>query len=65
MKTTVNSPLFESSPPTEKAILISLGLIVLFVESILILISSIRLGFLKKEVLTRKTKLGYDIDIFI
>ena len=40
-----------------------LAFIFLFIESIFILISSLKRGFLKKEVLTSKSNLGFDIVI--
>tara|TARA_Y100001968_G_scaffold261844_1_gene249832 strand:+ start:1036 stop:1275 length:240 start_codon:yes stop_codon:yes gene_type:complete len=40
-----------------------IAIILLFIESIYILLSGIKKGFLKKEVLTKKSNLGFDIII--
>ncbi|AAQ00203.1 MULTISPECIES: hypothetical protein [Prochlorococcus] len=44
---------------------ILLTMIIIFIESIYILIRAIDKGILKKEVLSRKSNLGFDIDIII
>ncbi len=42
-----------------------LTIVSLFLESICILIKGLKKGFLKKEVLSRDSKLGFDLDIII
>ncbi len=44
-------------------ILIYLTIIILFIESVYILIKGIKRGIFRKEVLTQKSKLGFDIII--
>ena len=44
-------------------IILIFSIISLFVESIIIIISSFKKGFLKREVLTKKTDLGFDLII--
>ena len=46
-------------------ILSILAIFILFIESILILVSFFKKGVMKKKVLTNKSKLGFDIDIYI
>ncbi len=48
---------------TEKIIILIIGWIFLFFESILILISFFRKGLRKKEILSTKSNLGFDIII--
>ena len=48
---------------SHKLIFIFLSISALFLESIFILISSVRKGFIKKETLSRRTNLGFDIII--
>ncbi len=38
---------------------------VIFFESILILFKGLKRGFMKKEVLSKNSKLGFDLDIII
>ncbi len=42
-----------------------LTIIVIFIESIYVLINGLRDGFLRKEVLSKESDLGFDIDIII
>ena len=44
-------------------ILTTIVLIILFIEAIYILISGIKKGFIKKEILTQKSDIGFDIII--
>ena len=44
-------------------ILITILLLILFFESIYIIISIIKKGIFKKEILTRKSNIGFDISI--
>tara|TARA_B100000700_G_C14723277_1_gene704772 strand:- start:1 stop:189 length:189 start_codon:yes stop_codon:yes gene_type:complete len=44
-------------------IILILSIISLFVESIIIIISSFRKGILKREILSKKTDLGFDLII--
>ncbi len=46
-------------------ILIILVIFILFIESIIILISFLRKGVFKKKILTKKSSIGFDIDIYI
>ena len=48
---------------TNNFIILIFSIIALFVESIIIIISLFKTGILKKEVLTKKTDLGFDLII--
>ena len=48
---------------TSKTIILFISVISLFIQSILILISGLKKGFVKKEILSRKTNLGFDLII--
>ena len=48
---------------TNNFIILIFSIISLFVESILIIISIFKKGILKKEILTKKTDLGFDLII--
>ena len=48
---------------TNNFIIIIISVISLFVESIIIIISLFKKGILKKEVLSKKTDLGFDLII--
>jgi len=50
---------------TFKAISFGFALLILFYDSILILLSGLRKGIFKKEVLSKKSKLGFDFKIII
>ena len=46
-----------------RAVFVLIAAIILFTESIYTLLVSFRKGFLKKQVLSSKTSLGFDFDI--
>ena len=48
---------------TNNFIILIFSIISLFVESIIIIISLFKKGFVKKEVLSKKTNLGFDLII--
>ncbi len=48
---------------TNNFIILILSIISLFIESILIMISFFKKGILKKEILSKKTDLGFDLII--
>ena len=48
---------------TNNFIILLFSIIYLFIESILILVSSFKKGILKKEILSKKANLGFDIII--
>ncbi len=48
-----------------KAIFLGLITAILFIESIYILVTSIRRGFLKKETLSKKSDFGFDFKIIM
>tara|TARA_Y100001968_G_scaffold315814_1_gene342848 strand:- start:3120 stop:3386 length:267 start_codon:yes stop_codon:yes gene_type:complete len=48
---------------TSNTITYTIALLILFIQSILILFSSIKIGILKKEILTKKSNVGFDIII--
>ena len=50
---------------TSFSIFTILAVVIIFIESIIILINGLRKGFLKKEVLSTNSKLGFDIDIIM
>ncbi len=50
---------------TSISIFTTLAVIVIFIESIIILINGLRKGILKKEVLSTQSNLGFDIDIIM
>tara|TARA_Y100001968_G_C18942440_1_gene519365 strand:- start:268 stop:516 length:249 start_codon:yes stop_codon:yes gene_type:complete len=62
-KTKSDSNLIIKENITQKFIITSLALIILFLESIYILANGIKKGIFKKEVLTKKSNLGFDIII--
>ena len=47
------------------SILTTLAVVIIFIESIIILINGLRKGLLKKEVLSKQSNLGFDIDIIM
>ncbi|WP_320677043.1 hypothetical protein [Prochlorococcus sp. MIT 1300] len=53
----------EEESITDQAIFVALIGFILFVESLVVLISSFFKGFRKKEVLTKSTNLGFDFNI--
>ena len=48
---------------TNNFIILIFSIISLFVESIIIIISLFKKGFIKKEILSKKTNLGFDLII--
>ncbi len=48
-----------------QAIFFGLTLAILFYDSILLLLTGLRRGIFKKEVLSRKSKLGFDFKIIL
>ena len=52
-----------NSSLTNKFIILIFSVISLFVESIIIIISLFKKGILKKEILSKKTDLGFDLII--
>ena len=50
---------------TSISIFTILAVVIIFIESIIILINGLKKGFLKKEVLSTNSKLGFDIDIIM
>ena len=50
---------------TSISIFTILAVVIIFIESIIILINGLRKGLLKKEVLSTNSKLGFDIDIIM
>ncbi len=50
--------------PVDNTIFFIIISIILFVESLLILIGIIRRGVMKKDILLKKTDLGFDITIY-
>ena len=48
---------------TNNFIILIFSVISLFIESIIIIISSFKKGILKREILSRKTNLGFDLII--
>ena len=48
---------------TSNFIILVLSILSIFFESIMIIISSVKKGILKKEVLSKKTNLGFDLII--
>ena len=48
---------------TNNFIILLLSILTLFLESMIIIISSFKKGFLKKEILSKKTNLGFDLII--
>ncbi len=51
--------------PVSIAIFLVLVTPILFIDSIVILCSSLRKGFYKKEVLSKKSPFGFDFDIIV
>ncbi len=60
-----NANFLQSNSPVSVAIFFVLISFVLFIESLLILLSVFKKGILKKEVLSKKSLLGFDIDIIL
>ena len=50
---------------TSISIFTILAVVIIFIESIIILINGLRKGLLKKEVLSTQSNLGFDIDIIM
>ena len=65
MKTTDNQKLGreKNNSMTNNFIIFVFSILSLFFESIIILISAFKKGILKKEVLSKKTNLGFDLII--
>ena len=63
-KTSKNQPQnFNNNSIISKSIIIFFAVITLFYESVLTLLGSFRRGILKKEILTKKNNLGFDLII--
>ncbi len=60
---TKNPKLINKNSITNNFIILIFSIISLFVESIIIIISLFKKGFVKKEVLSKKTNLGFDLII--
>ena len=59
-----NNPITKKNPSiTNNFIILIFSVISLFVESIIIIISFFKKGILKKEILSKKTDLGFDLII--
>ena len=58
-----NQKLNKNNSITNKFIILMFSVISLFAESILIIISLFKKGILKKEILSEKTDLGFDLII--
>ena len=58
-----NPNLNNSNSITNNFIILIFSIISLFVESIIIIISLFKKGFIKKEILSKKTDLGFDLII--
>ncbi len=56
---------YTKKSPAHQAIFFMLSLTVLLLESVCILISGLKNGILKKEVLSKKSDLGFDFKIII
>ncbi len=63
--TNKNGTFYKSSSPVSVSIFSMIMIFILFIESILILLSIFKNGFIKKEVLSKKSNLGFDIDIIL
>ena len=50
---------------TSISIFTIIAVVIIFIESIIILINGLRKGLLKKEVLSTQSNLGFDIDIIM
>ena len=50
---------------TSISIFTTIAVVIIFIESIIILINGLRKGLLKKEVLSTQSNLGFDIDIIM
>ena len=50
---------------TSISIFTTIAVVIIFIESIIILINGLRKGILKKEVLSTQSNLGFDIDIIM
>ena len=50
---------------TSISIFTTIAVVIIFIESIIILINGLRKGLLKKEVLSKQSNLGFDIDIIM
>ena len=50
---------------TSISIFTTIAVVIIFIESIIILINGLRKGLLKKEVLSTQSNIGFDIDIIM
>ena len=50
---------------TSISIFTTIAVVIIFIESIIILINGLRKGLLKKEVLSTQSDLGFDIEIIM
>ncbi len=57
--------MWSSSSPSHKVILWGLIIIILFLDSLLVIASAIKRGFLKKEVLSENSNFGFDFKIIM
>ena len=55
----------ENKDFTSISIFTTIAVVIIFIESIIILINGLRKGLLKKEDLSTNSKLGFDIDIIM
>ncbi len=63
MKEQKNSNSNQNTSITSNLIILIFSIISIFVESLVIIISMFKKGFLKKEILSKKTNLGFDLII--
>ena len=62
-KNSQKQPIERANSITNNFIILIFSIISLFIESIIIIISLFKKGILKKEVLSKKTNLGFDLII--
>ena len=62
-KNNQNPPIERANSITNNFIILILSILSLFFESIIIIISLFKKGIFKKEVLSKKTNLGFDLII--
>ncbi len=57
--------MYQEESTTQKTVWFILSIIILFLESLSTLISSYKKGFIKKEVLSEESQIGFNIDIIM
>ncbi|WP_269622741.1 hypothetical protein [Prochlorococcus marinus] len=64
-KTAQKTQIKTSKSLTSKVLIALLTITILFIESIFVLLKGFRRGIFKKQVLSNRSNLGFDIDIII